>query len=52
MKQLLRLIGRLGKRPDAMPHTPEADHLAADHQLIAADVPPAGAPGAPAVTRD
>ena len=52
MNQLLRLIGRLGKRSDPTPKTPEADRLSADHPLMSVDAPPAEDAGAPVVARD
>jgi hypothetical protein len=52
MKQLLKLIGWFGKAPDASRLTPEPDHLAADHPLMAAAAPPADASGAPVVPGD
>jgi hypothetical protein len=40
MKQLLKLIGWFGKSSDASRSTPEPDHQAADHPLVAAAAPP------------
>jgi len=46
MKQLMKLIDWFGKGPDASRLAPEAEHLAADHPLMAAAAPPAEASSA------